>query len=270
MIVTRLLTTCTKESNFLRFEASQFLTPALLRSILDNHQTSDKATGRSIANGHVQPKTPRMRCSCPSCNWPTYSVGGALKSGTTYYSGCEVPAQNKRVISLFKKRTFHTWNLNFSVQASLTITKAAGCFTISSHIEFRSVVPLDSPVFSLLEDTKKGLGSPKADFVIHSTHKKLLQLFREGNASYSDTLPNGDTILHVSGLPVPNRKLCPSLRGGLYLHERLSLGRRIRLTPSKVDNWLATVHLPVGCLLMASLACLDQRPLTEWGVTGSS
>jgi hypothetical protein len=250
--VTQLLTTCTKESKFLRFEASQFLTPALLRPILDNHQTSDKATGRSMATGHVQRKTPRMRCSCPSCNCSTYSVG------TAYCSGCEVLAQDKRVISLFKKRTFHTWNLNFSVRASLTITKGAGCFTISPHIEFRSVVPLDSPVFSLLKDTEKGLGSPKADFVIGSTHKKLLQLFRERKASYSDTLSNGDTILHVSGLPMPNRKLCPSLRGGLYLHKRLSPGRRIRLTLSKVNNWLATVHLPMGCLLMASLACFDQ------------
>jgi hypothetical protein len=222
--MTQLLTTCTKESNFLRFETSQFLTPALLRSILDNHQTSDKATGRSMANGYVQCKAPRMRCSCPSCNWSTCSVGGALKSGTTYYSGREVLAQDRRVISLFKQRTFHTWILKFSVQASLTITKGAGCFTISPHIEFRSVVPLDSPVFSLLEDTEKGLGSPKADFVIRSTHKKLLQLFREGKAPYSDTLPNGDTILHVSGLSMPNQKLCPSLRGGLYLHERLSPG----------------------------------------------
>jgi hypothetical protein len=195
--VIQLLTTCTKESNFLRFEASQFQTPALQRSILDNHQTSDKATGRSMANGHVQRKTPRMRCSCPSCNWSIYSVGGAPKSSTTYYSGCKVLAQDERVISLFKKRTFHTWNLNFSVQASLTITKGARCFTITPHIEFRSVVPLDSPVFSLLKDTEKGFGSPKAYFVIGSTHKKLLQLFREQKASYSDTLPNGDTILHV-------------------------------------------------------------------------
>ncbi|KAG2002892.1 hypothetical protein GB937_009428 [Aspergillus fischeri] len=62
------------------------------------------------------------------------------------------------------------------------------CVLISCTTRFASI--------SLLEDAEKGLGLAKADFVIGSTHKKLLQLFWEGKASYSDTVPNGDTILH--------------------------------------------------------------------------
>jgi hypothetical protein len=198
----------TKESNFTRYGTGQIMIPSLLQSIPDSHKISNEAPGSFMAKHQVQHKTPRMRCSCTNCKRFANPVGGA------HYHGCKVHAQDKRIISLFKQRTFYTWMLNFSVQVSLTITKGAGCFWIRPNLAFRAVVPLNSPVVSLLMDTEKGLRSRKAGSVIGSTHKRLLQLFQEGKASCSDTLPNGDTILHVSGSSMSN----------LCLHEPVAPG----------------------------------------------
>jgi hypothetical protein len=184
----------------LHFEERHSLTPTLPLSTLDSTQSSSEATGVVLTQCQVQCKIPRRGCSCTGCNWSTstYSIGGTSKSGTACHRGCKDHTETKRVISFIKRRTFYTWILSFSVQASLTITRGAGCFTITPYLDFRVIVPGYAPAFKLLMATEKGLRSQTAGFVIESTHTKLLQLLQEGKASCSDTLPNGDTILHVS------------------------------------------------------------------------
>lgn len=86
----------------------------------------------------------------------------------------------------------------FSVLACLQITFGAGGLAISPKLEFQPVVSKDSPAFTLLRSAEQSFNLGFNKSVIQDTHKMLFELFREGKASPSDTLPNGETILHVS------------------------------------------------------------------------
>jgi hypothetical protein len=174
------------------------LAPALLRSCLDTQQKFDKHVGNLIAGAQSQRRKSRIRCTCSRRNQPLFFERGIHQQPTTHDDACPFHNQNRAIIVLFRRWTFCSWILSFSIQASLTITKGAGGFSISPHLEFRAIVPVDSPVFRLLLDTQTDLMSQAARDVIENTQKKLLGLLQEGQGSYSDTLPDGDTILHVS------------------------------------------------------------------------
>lgn len=141
-----------------------------------------------------------MRCACThrSSAFSSGRISGNYFAGNN--AECTFHTENERVITLFKRRTFYIWALKLSVQASFTITKGAGSFSISPSLVFRAIVPVDSPVFSLLMDAEKELESQAVGATIENIHRKVFELYREGKASYMDTLPNGDTILHVSGI----------------------------------------------------------------------
>jgi hypothetical protein len=83
------------------------------------------------------------------------------------------------------------------VLASLQIAIGAGGLIISPKLEFQPVVPYDSPAFTLLRTVEASFKLGFNESVIQDTQKMLFELFREGKASPSDTLPNGQTILHV-------------------------------------------------------------------------
>lgn len=150
----------------LHFVERHSLTSTLRLPTLDSPQSSSEATGVVLTHCHVQCNIPRMGCSCTGCNWSTstYSVGGASTSRTACQDGCKGNTEKKRIISLIKRRTFYTWILDFSLQASLTITRGAGCFSITPYIDFRVVVPVYTPAFKLLMDTEKGLRSQTAGY----------------------------------------------------------------------------------------------------------
>ncbi|KAE8418025.1 hypothetical protein BDV36DRAFT_308977 [Aspergillus pseudocaelatus] len=108
----------------------------------------------------------------------------------------------------------------------------AGGFSISPEIHFRPIVSTESPVFCLLWETEKYLKSEIIGPEIESAQKKLLGLFEEGKGTHLDTLPNGNTILHVSLLEflLPNNEqptldICSDLlnSGGHMTHQALDL-----------------------------------------------
>jgi hypothetical protein len=78
------------------------------------------------------------------------------------------------------------------------MTHGAGGFSISPKLHFRAVVPKDSPAFKLVGKYGRHhryLHMEKGE--IRRTHQALFELFRAGRASPTDTLENGDTLLHV-------------------------------------------------------------------------
>jgi hypothetical protein len=106
--------------------------------------------------------------------------------------------QAKKVMSLIYRHTVCNRFLQFTITASLTVTKAAGGCSISPNLQFRAIVPGDSPAFSLLRATMDCLiGREHNESIIRDTRIALFELFYAGKASLSDTLGDGTTIMHV-------------------------------------------------------------------------
>ena len=185
------------------------LAPALLRSILDTQQKFDKDVGNLVPESQSHRRKSRAICTCSRRNQPLFLKRRVHQQLTPHDNACPFHNEKRRIIVLFRRWTFCSWVLSFSIQASLTITKGAGGFSISPHLEFRAIVPVNSPVFRLLLDTQADLMSHTAGDVIENTQKKLLGLLQEGQGSYSDTLSDGDTILHVSEFCLYLKDLVP-------------------------------------------------------------
>jgi hypothetical protein len=110
---------------------------------------------------------------------------------------CPVHDRHEHTTLFLKRWTLCTRFLGYAIQISLDITKGAGGLAISPHLEFRATVPTDSPIFRLLSNTEEVLKSDTVGRILENTQQKLFDLLREGKGSWSDTLPNGNTILHV-------------------------------------------------------------------------
>ena len=100
-------------------------------------------------------------------------------------------------MSLHARRMFCNKILRFSASVSLEITTGAGGLAISPKLEFHALVPWDSPAFQLIWDAYKNLILQSNASTIQETHRKLFELFDEKRALQSDTLADGNTILHV-------------------------------------------------------------------------
>ncbi|PLN78681.1 hypothetical protein BDW42DRAFT_201995 [Aspergillus taichungensis] len=118
------------------------------------------------------------------------------KDALSHEKSCPFHKSGKRIVSLVVKRTICNRLIRFSMLASLHVTVGAGGLAVSPKLEFRPVVPKDSPAFTLLRDVEARLKSDHNRSVIQDTNKRLFELFREGKASPLDTLPDGNTILH--------------------------------------------------------------------------
>lgn len=95
-----------------------------------------------------------------------------------------------------------TW-LSCSVRFSLQATRGAGGFSISPTLTVRGVVRPDSPAFSVLERMKTFAGSlEQGEQDAMSVIRDLRIVFDRGEASPTEVLPNGDTLMHVSPVTV--------------------------------------------------------------------
>ncbi|KAL4782869.1 hypothetical protein BJX76DRAFT_368788 [Aspergillus varians] len=145
----------------------------LLQSLLSTQQNLDTAITAPGSAAHI-----RSRCVL------------------FHNNGCLLHAPGRMTINLLMKRTLCNRLLRFSVLASLQITIGAGGFAISPKLEFRPVVPEDSPAFILLRSVRRFKEGSNRSF-IQDANRRLFELFREGKASPSDTLADGSTILHI-------------------------------------------------------------------------
>lgn len=193
--------------NCIRFQESHIIAsgtqlisnPGFLQSQLDTQQDLDTGLKGLSTIVYSRETRPRMRCKCP-CRYPTPASAAYIESkyALSHRNGCPLHESGSRTISFVMNRTICNRLLRFSVLASLQITAGAGGLAISPKLEFRPVVPEDSPAFTLLRGVEASFKSGFNRSVIQDTNKRLFELFREGKASPSDTLPNGETILHVS------------------------------------------------------------------------
>ncbi|CEN60941.1 hypothetical protein ASPCAL07612 [Aspergillus calidoustus] len=106
--------------------------------------------------------------------------------------------QTKKVRSLIFRHAVCNRFLRFTVTASLTVTRSAGVCSISPNLQFRSIVPDNSPAFSLLQAAMRRLEMGEhSKSIIRDTRTALFELFYTGKASLTDTLGDGTTIMHA-------------------------------------------------------------------------
>lgn len=173
--------------------------PGFFHSLLDTQQKLDTGLNGLSTRVYSHESRPRMRSKC-RCRYltPTSAAYIESKDALSHEKSCPFHESGKRIINLVVKRTICNRLLRFSVLASFRVTVGARGLAISPKLKFRPVVPEDSPAFTLLQDVEARLKSDCNSSVIQDTSKRLFELFRDGKASPSDTLPNGKTILHVS------------------------------------------------------------------------
>jgi hypothetical protein len=83
----------------------------------------------------------------------------------------------------------------------MSVTRGTGGFSISPHLQFHAVVSDNSPAFRLFSSclAEEILTTDISNYA-EMTLKELHHLFREGKASPTDVLANGETLLHVGPL----------------------------------------------------------------------
>lgn len=181
-----------KESSIISHQGRPILEPALLKSLLDEQQNFDKDQDALVIKQPLQLQRSRLRCTCPR--------PGAASSAqpAPHRPGCPYSLPSKTVLSLGKRWTICNWLLKVSVNASLEITRGAGGFAISPILQFRTIVSERSPAFSLLLDARGKHWPQECHINTQDISRQLFKLFQDGKASPLDTLPDGDTLLHVS------------------------------------------------------------------------
>ncbi|KAJ0413081.1 hypothetical protein BJY00DRAFT_320136 [Aspergillus carlsbadensis] len=158
------------ESDIRASMARQCIRPDSLRQLLRDQQANDECF-RSLRPELWSPRRNRRK-------WPGN--------------------QANKVISLIYRHTVCNRFLRFTLTASLTVTKSAGGCSISPNLQFRAIVPDDSPAFSLLTRTMRRLQLGKnSPFIIRETRTALFELFYAGEACLSDTLGDGNTIMNA-------------------------------------------------------------------------
>ncbi|KAL4996587.1 hypothetical protein BDV10DRAFT_108566 [Aspergillus recurvatus] len=180
------------EMSICGFRPRRTLRAALLRTA--------SATQQEENNDTVNPRAPpnrktwnRYACSyCSRSTFLPWEISVAASQPV-----CPLHKNNQTIVLFSKQWLISNKIFKLSVLASLTIQKGAEGFSISPNLQFRPIVPSNSPVFRLLWETEKCLKSRIAGAEIERTQQKLLRLFMEGEGAHLGTLPDGNTILHV-------------------------------------------------------------------------
>ncbi|KAL2860023.1 hypothetical protein BJX68DRAFT_260995 [Aspergillus pseudodeflectus] len=164
--------------------------PKLLKSLLDTQRRNEHTV--KVLLPKLQTRNSRtkraLRCNCDPVK----------ANSSAHGTWCPLHNQSQDLTILLFRQTFCNLFLRFSVTASLTMTNGAGGFSISPKLHFRAVVPKDSPAFKLVDKYGRHhrfLHMENGE--IRRTHEALFELFRAGRASPTDTLENGDTLLHA-------------------------------------------------------------------------
>lgn len=84
----------------------------------------------------------------------------------------------------------------------MTMTRGAGALAISPMLQFHSVVPNDSPAFSMLRSLDSAEGFLDPPRILEAARLSILEMFGNRKAAPSDRLADGTTLLHVCTLVI--------------------------------------------------------------------
>ena len=162
-----------------------------------------------------------QRCSCKTKHNSTYTE---ISSKSSYFRTTSKPTwrfivetgsmSHHKACPLFVSPSsttvakFHMKRcgafLSGAIEASISITRGAGGFSISPGLRFAHVVPANNPAFELLHRLRDMYFSPgqtnsigELELSLETGVQDLTRLFRDGKASPYDVDLQGSTLLHV-------------------------------------------------------------------------
>lgn len=195
--------------------------PSILRTICDEtgglEMNIERISTMMAQNRITQDRCKGKRtkqipyCSCSTLTRKraaTYSIGSlkifkmsmeSCKHSTTcpFYIGTEATT------TVGLKMAYYGRLLANTVRATISITAGAGGFSINPCLDYRAIVPCDSPAFSLLEPG--GFITPSQTNEVceyfESILQQLYELFKDKAASPTDMNEYGETLLTVISAP---------------------------------------------------------------------
>lgn len=148
-----------------------------------------------------RPRISRKRSNRTHGKWfprETWNVS-FYTANSSHRRGCPTFLQSKNAIGL--RLSYCGYLLARTLEASISITRGAGGFSISPTISFSALVPSDSPVFRLLEfnfSSRTSVQDMSRSF--NGRIQQIHHLFETHVASPYDVDQDGNTMLHVSSL----------------------------------------------------------------------
>lgn len=173
--------------------------------------TAQKGTSKGLRNRNLTKQ--RLWCSCSTLSREravTYSIGGLdfFKTSTEsckHSVACPLYIGTEAATTVGLKMTYYGRLLANTIRASMSITAGAGDFSISPCLNFRALVPRDSPAFKLLD--YKTLSNHCSHTPLSRTSevcenfesalREVYDLFRSRVASPNDVDEDGNTLLMV-------------------------------------------------------------------------
>lgn len=185
-----------QEANIFRIEAQPIMNPSFLQWALGMQRDINEDLTRSITEVHRW----RPRCTCPYSGQDGFHTWPPGPSASPHRSLCPFYMKERKLASTYTRAVLCTRFLNYSVKVAFMVTIGAGGFSISPKLEFRAVVSAYSPAFTFIRHlSRSGYHRVQRNMEVpHADPVTLAQMFKDGAASPSDTLPNGMTLLHVS------------------------------------------------------------------------
>lgn len=176
--------------------------------------TTMAAQNRITKDGRNRKRTKQSSwCSCSTLRREratTYSISGIefFKRSTEsckHSVACHLYIGTEAATTVGLKMTYYGKLLANTVRASMSITAGAGGFSISPCLNFRAVVPRDSPAFSLLDPSRLYERFPRRSLIdsnelceyFESALREIYELFRSKAASPNDVDEDGTTLLIV-------------------------------------------------------------------------
>lgn len=185
-----------QEANIFRIEAQPIMNPSFLQWALGMQRDINEDLTRSITEVHRW----RPRCTCPYSGQDGFHTWPPGPSASPHRPLCPFYMKEWKLASTYTRAVLCTRFLSYSVKVAFMVTIGAGGFSISPKLEFRAVVSAYSPAFTFIRHlSRSGYHRVQRNMEVpHADPVTLAQMFKDGAASPSDTLPNGMTLLHVS------------------------------------------------------------------------
>ena len=122
----------------------------------------------------------------------------------SHHHTCHVSASSSSTtVAKFRMKRCGTF-LAGAIEASMSITRGAGGFSISPGLRFAHVVPANNPAFELLYRLRdmhfvpgQTISIVELELSLETGVQDLTRLFRDGKASPYDVDLQGNTLLHV-------------------------------------------------------------------------